>query len=98
MKYVFLFLMVIAGLATTTLCLPNAYSDFSSNGKYLIDASGYLSGNKTIFDSNIALQITAGANNGSSMQATLDNGLVTIENTHYLNSGLWQVSILRDGK
>ncbi|MHB8545413.1 MAG: cupredoxin domain-containing protein [Nitrosotalea sp.] len=98
MKYVFLFLMVIAGLATTTLYLPNAYSDFSSNGKYLIDASGYLSGNKTIFDSNIALQITAGANNGSSMQATLDNGLVTIENTHYLNSGLWQVSILRDGK
>ncbi len=97
MKYVFLFLMVIAGLATT-LYLPNAYSDFSSNGKYLIDASGYLSGNKTIFDSNIALQITAGANNGSSMQATLDNGLVTIENTHYLNSGLWQVSILRDGK
>ena len=98
MKYVFLFLMVITGLAATTLYLPNAYSDLSSNGKYLIDASGYLSGNKTIFDSNIALQITAGANNGSSTQATLDNGLVTIANTQYLNSGLWQVSILRDGK
>ncbi|MDE1839552.1 MAG: hypothetical protein KGH87_06500 [Thaumarchaeota archaeon] len=98
MKYVFLFLMAIAGLAATTLYLPNAYSDFSSNGKYLIDASGYLSGNKTIFDSSIALQITAGANNGSSTQATLDNGLVTIANTQYLNSGLWQVSILRDGK
>lgn len=97
MKYVFLFLMIIAGLVTT-LYLPNAYSDFSSNGKYLIDASGYLSGNKTIFDSSIALQITAGANNGSSTQATLDNGLVTIANTQYLNSGLWQVSILRDGK
>ncbi len=97
MKYVLLFLMVIAGLATT-MYLPNAYSDFSSNGKYLIDGSGYLSGNKTIFDSNIALQITAGANNGSSMQATLDNGLVTITNTQYLNSGLWQVSILRDHK
>ncbi|MDH2908354.1 MAG: hypothetical protein PXX83_09705 [Candidatus Nitrosotalea sp.] len=98
MKYVFLFLIVIAGLAATMVYLPNAYSDFSSNGKYLIDASGYLSGNKTIFDSSIALQITVGSNNGSSTQATLDNGLVTIANTQYLNSGLWQVSILRDGK
>src|SRR5579872_6327113 len=97
-KYVFLFLMVIAGLVATTLYLPNAYSDFSSNGKYLIDASGYLSGNKAIFDSSIALQITAGSNSGGSMQATLENGLVTIANTHYLNSGVWQVSILRDGK
>ena len=98
MKYVFLFLMVIAGLAATTLYLPNAYSDFSSNGKYLIDASGYLSGNKAIFDSSIALQITTGSNSGGTMQATLDNGLVTIANTHYLNSGVWQVSILRDSK
>ena len=98
MKYVFLFLMVIAGLAATTLYLHNAYSDFSSNGKYLIDASGYLSGNKAIFDSSIALQITTGSNSGGTMQATLDNGLVTIANTHYLNSGVWQVSILRDSK
>lgn len=90
--------MVIAGLAATTLYLPNAYSDFSSNGKYLIDASGYLSGNKAIFDSSIALQITTGSNSGGTMQATLDNGLVTIANTHYLNSGVWQVSILRDNK
>jgi len=90
--------MVIAGLAATTLYLPNAYSDFSSNGKYLIDASGYLSGNKAIFDSSIALQITTGSNSGGTMQATLDNGLVTIANTHYLNSGVWQVSILRDSK
>ncbi|MHB8601308.1 MAG: cupredoxin domain-containing protein [Nitrosotalea sp.] len=98
MKYVFLFLMVIAGLAATTLYLPNAYSDFSSNGKYLIDGSGYLSGNKTIFDSNIALQITTGAKSGSDMQATIDNGLVTISGAHYLNSGIWQISILRDSK
>ena len=74
MKYVFLFLMVIAGFTATALYLPNAYSDFSSNGKYLIDASGYVSGNKTIFDSNIALQITTGTMSGSNMQATLDNG------------------------
>ncbi|HEU5487217.1 MAG TPA: plastocyanin/azurin family copper-binding protein [Candidatus Nitrosotalea sp.] len=98
MKYVFLFLMVIAGFTATALYLPNAYSDFSSNGKYLIDASGYVSGNKTIFDSNIALQITTGTMSGSNMQATLDNGLVTISGAHYLNSGIWQISILRDSK
>ncbi|MEO9308651.1 exported hypothetical protein [Nitrosotalea sinensis] len=94
MKYVLL-LMVITGLV---LYLPSAYSDFSTNNKYLIDASGYLSGSKTIFDSTIALQLTMGAKSGSTMQSTLDNGLITIADAHYLNSGTWQTSILRDGK
>ena len=97
MKNVFLFLMVITGLVTV-LSLPHAYSDFSPNDKYVIKASGYISGNQTIFDSSIALELTAGSNNGSSIQSTLDNGLVTIENVQYLNSGIWQTPILRDGK
>jgi len=96
-KNVFLFLMIIAGLATV-LYLPHVYSDFSPNDKYLIQASGYLSGNQTIFDSNIALQLTIGSKNGSTIQSTLDNGLVTIADVHYFNSGIWQTSILRDGK
>ena len=96
MKYVFLFLMLIAGL--TIFCLPNAYSDFTQNSKYLVQASGYLSGNQSIFDSTLALQLTAGSTSGSTIQTTLDNGLVTIVGTHYLNSGTWQTSILRDGK
>ena len=97
MKYVFLFLMVIAGLVSV-LYLPSAYSDFVPNNKYLLEASGYLSGNQNIFDSTIALQLTAGSKSGDTIQATLDNGLVTIANIHYLNSGTWQTSILRDGK
>ena len=97
MKYVFLFLMVIAGLVTV-LCLPSAYSDFSPNNKYLVEASGYISGNQTIFDSSVALQLTVGSKSGSTIQTTLDNGLVVIADTHYLNSGSWQTSILRDGK
>src|SRR5579883_474911 len=80
MKYVLL-LMVITGLV---LYLPSAYSDFSTNNKYLIDASGYLSGTKTIFDSTIALQLTMGTKSGSTMQSTLDNGLITIADAHYL--------------
>jgi plastocyanin len=89
--------MVIAGLVTI-FYLPNAYSDFSPNSKYLVEASGYLSGNQTIFDSTIALQLTMGTKNGNTIQTTLDNGLVTIADAHYLNSGAWQTSILRDGK
>ena len=97
MKYVFLFLIAITGLVTV-LYLPHAYSDFSPNDKYLVQASGYLSGNQTIFDSSIALQLTIGTKSGSTIQSTLDNSLVTITDTHYLNSGIWQTSILRDGK
>ena len=89
--------MVIAGLVTI-LGLPHAYSDFSTNDKYIIQASGYLSGNQTIFDSNMALQLTMGTKSGSTIQSTLDNGLVQISNSPYLNSGTWQTSILRDGK
>ena len=97
MKYVFLFLMAITGLFTI-LCLPQAYSDFSTNNKYIVQASGYLSGNQTIFDSSIALQLTMGTKTGSTIQSSLDNGLVTIADAHYLNTGIWQTSILRDGK
>jgi plastocyanin len=97
MKYVFLFLMVITGFVTI-LYLPNVYSDFTPNSKYLVEATGYLSGNQTIFDSSIALQLTTGSTSGSTTQTTLDNGLVTIADTHFLNSGTWQTSILRDGK
>jgi len=89
--------MVIAGLVSV-LYLPSAYSDFVPNNKYLVEASGYLSGNQTIFDSTIALQLTTGSKNGNTMQTTLDNGLITIADSHFLNSGTWQTSILRDGK
>jgi plastocyanin len=97
MKYIFLFLVVIAGLVTG-LFFPSAYSDFSPNDKYLIQALGYLSGKQTISDSSIALQLTIGSMNGSTIQSSLDNGLITIADAHYLNSGIWQTSILRDGK
>lgn len=89
--------MVITGLVTI-LCLPHAYSDFSPNDNYVIQASGYVSGNQTIFDSNIALQLTIESTNGTTIQSFLDNGLVTIADSHYLNSGIWQTPILRDGK
>jgi plastocyanin len=89
--------MIIAGLVAV-LSLPNAYSDFSSDKKYLIQASGYLTGKQTIYDSTIALQLGADTWTGSNLFATLDNGIITISGNDYLNSGTWQTTILRYGK
>jgi len=97
MKRRFLSLMLIAVL-TFTLVLPNAYSDFSPNQKYLVQASGYLIGKQNIYDSTVAVQLSTGATSGSNMFGTLENALVTIGDNNYLNTGVWQASFLRDGK
>ncbi len=97
MKPIFLFLIIIAGI-TTTISLPIAHSDVSSNNKYLLQGSGYVSGAQTVFDSTIAFQITTGVQEGSNTLATLDNGLATIAGDSYLSNGIWQTLILRDGK
>ena len=88
--------MVITGLLLI-LSIPNSYSDFTSNSKYLIQATGYVSGSQNILDSTFDLQITSGAQSGTNMLASLDNGLVTIGNTNYLSTGSWQTTILRNG-
>ena len=89
-------LMVIAGLLLI-LTIPNSYSDFASNNKYFIQATGFVSGTQNILDSTLDFQITSGAQSGTNMLATLDNGLVTIGSTNYLTTGSWQTTILRNG-
>ncbi|MDE1727540.1 MAG: hypothetical protein KGH89_09830, partial [Thaumarchaeota archaeon] len=43
------------------LCFPsNAYSDFVSSGKYLIEATGFVAGTQNILDSTLDIQLTAG--------------------------------------
>jgi plastocyanin len=88
--------MVITGVLII-FYLPNAYSDFASNTKYLIQAGGYVSSTQDILDSTLALQLTSGAQSGTNMLANLDNGLVTIGGTSYLNTGTWQTTLLRNG-
>jgi plastocyanin len=81
------------------LCFPsNAYSDFVSSDKYLIEATGFVAGTQNILDSTLDIQLTAGTQSGSSILSTLDNGLVTINGDNYLNSGNWTTTLLRDGK
>ena len=96
MKSRFSLLMVITGFLLI-LSIPNSYSDFTSNSKYLIQATGYVSGSQNILDSTFDLQITSGAQSGTNMLASLDNGLVIIGSTNYLSTGSWQTTILRNG-
>ncbi len=97
MKHVLLSLAVIA-VFVTLFSFPNAYSDFSSDKKYLVQASGYLTGKQNIYDSTLALQLNTATWAGSNLLATLDTGVVTIGDGNYLNSGAWQSTILRYGK
>jgi plastocyanin len=89
-------LMVITVLLIV-LCLPNAYSDFETGKKYLIQANGYIASSQSIVESTFALQLTAGSQSGTNLLANLDNGLITIGSTNFLNSGVWQTTILRNG-
>ena len=88
--------MAIAGVLLI-LCMPNVYSDFTSNTKYLILANGYVSSTQDILDSTFELQLTSGVQSGTNMLANLNNGLVTIGATNYLSTGSWQTTILRNG-
>lgn len=90
--------MAIAGLLIIFWLPHNAYSDFTSNNKYLIQATGFVSGTQDILDSTFDIQLTTGSQSGSSIVSTLDNGLVTITGDNYLNTGSWTTTLLRDGK
>ncbi len=98
MRYHFLPLMAITGLVIVFWLPHNAYSDFTSNNKYLIQATGFVSGTQDILDSVFDIQLTTGAQSGSSILSTLDNVLVTISGDNYLNTGGWTTTLLRDGK
>ncbi|SRR5579875_405192 len=98
MEYRFLSLIAIAGLLILLLPSHNAYSDFATNSKYLIQASGFVSGTQNVLDSSFDIQLTAGQPSGSSILSTLDTGLVNINGVNYLNTGGWTTTLLRDGK
>ncbi|HJT09296.1 MAG TPA: hypothetical protein VJ771_00765 [Candidatus Nitrosotalea sp.] len=98
MAYRFLPLMAITGILII-FCLPNnAYSDFSSNNKYLIQATGFVAGTQDVLDSTFDIQLTTNAQSGTSILSTLDNSLVTINGDSYLNTGSWTTTLLRGGQ
>lgn len=98
MAYRSLPIIAIAGLVILFWLPHTAYSDFASGNKYLIQATGFVSGSQDILDSTFDIQLTTGAQNGSSIISSLDNGLVTINGDNYLDTGGWTTTLLRDGK
>lgn len=98
MEYRFLSLIAIAGLLILLWPSHDAYSDFTTSGKYLVQASGFVSGTQDVLDSSFDIQLTAGQPSGTSILSTLDTGLVTINGVNYLNTGGWTTTLLRDGK
>lgn len=98
MKLRLVFLIVGVAFSFIAFHFTSAYSDFLPDKKYLIQASGYLTGKQAIYDSTLALQLETSGQTGSNLLSTLDNGIITIADDNYLNSGVWQTTILRDGK
>jgi len=98
MKSRLLFLMLGVAFSFIAFHFTTAYCDFLPDKKYLIQASGYLTGKQSIYDSTLALQLGTSGETGSNLLSTLDNGVVTIADDNYLNSGIWQATMLRDGK
>ena len=97
MKLGLILLISITGILLA-ISSPNAYSELASGNKYLLQATGFLTGTQTIQDSVIDLQFSTGDSSNGNTPITLENGLISISGNGYLNSGLWDASILRDGR
>jgi hypothetical protein len=97
MKLGLILLISITGILLS-ISLPPAYSQLVSGNKYLLQATGFVAGKQTIQDSGIDLQFSTGQYNNGNTPVTLQNGLVTLSGTSYLDSGIWSSTLLRDGK
>src|SRR5690349_3961963 len=97
MKLGLILLISITGILFT-VSLPYAYSQMTSDNKYLLQATGFVVGTKTIQSSEIDLQFSTGTLNSGNTQVTLENGLVSISGDSYLNSGIWATTLLRNGQ
>ena len=97
MKLGLILLISITGILFT-ISLPHAYSQLASDNKYLLQATGFVVGTKTIQSSEIDLQFSTGANNNGNTPVTLENGIVSISGDSYLNSGIWSSTLLRNGQ
>jgi len=96
MKIGFILLISITGILLS-VSIPHAYSDLVSGNKYLLQATGFLTGTQTIQNSEIDLQFSTGDNNNGNAPINLENGLVSISGNNYLNSGTWTSTVLRNG-
>ncbi len=70
MKLGLILLISITGILLT-ISLPHAYSQFASDNKYLLQATGFVVGTQTIQSSEIDLQFSTGTLNNGNTPVTL---------------------------
>ncbi len=97
MKLGIILLIVISGVLLAS-SLQQANSELLSNGKYILQGSGFATTEESIDDSALDLQFSTGKLANTRMKVTLEDGLISFLNDDYIASGGWAGIVLGNGR
>ena len=97
MKLGIMLLIAISGVLLAS-SLQQANSELLSNGKYILQGSGFAATEESIDDSALDLQFSTGKLANSRMKVTLEDGLISFLNDDYVASGGWAGTVLSNAK
>jgi len=97
MKLGIILLIAISGVLLAS-SLQQANSELLSNGKYILQGSGFATTEESIDDSALDLQFSTGKLANTRMKVTLEDGLISFLNDDYIASGGWAGTVLGNGR
>ena len=97
MKFGIFLLIAISGVLLAS-SLQQANSELLSNGKYILQGSGFATTEESIDDSALDLQFSTGKLANTRMKVTLEDGLISFLNDDYIASGGWAGTVLGNGR
>lgn len=97
MKLGIILLIAISGVLLAS-SLQQANSELLSNGKYILQGSGFATTEESIDDSALDLQFSTGKLANTRMKVTLEDGLISFLNDDYIASGGWAGIVLGNGR
>src|SRR5574341_2463882 len=97
MKFGIILLITISGVLFAS-SLQQANSELISNGKYILQGSGFAATEESIGDSTLDLQFSTGNLANSRMKVILEDGLISFLNDDYVASGSWTGTVLGNAK
>ena len=97
MKLGIILLIAISGVLLAS-SLQQANSKLLSNGKYILQGSGFATTEESIDDSALDLQFSTGKLANTRMKVTLEDGLISFLNDDYIASGGWAGTVLGNGR
>ena len=97
MKLGIILLIAISGVLLAS-SLQQANSELLSNGKYILQGSGFATTEESIDDSALDLQFSTGKLANTRMKVTLEDGLISFLNDDYIASGDWAGTVLGNGR